>query len=261
MEALAIKYRTLIMGLCVFSWVCFQNLEEKTNTKIMSFHQQLADLTDQISAGPRQITGRTKHLEGAEAKLTIVQNDIKKAKLLADQKQLQLRSAESKLVDLESKLNACKTNREYQTLRDQIAADRMATSVLEGEILEALELIDGIRKTLPVAEAEVASAKKLLADVKSRVNTEAATLDSHVATVKLELDGVERDLPADSRESYQRMIKSKGADAMAAVDGQSCGGCFQQITGNMVAELKMSRVVACRSCGRLLYLPESSSGS
>jgi len=237
------------------------NITAITLRTLHRIHQQLADLTDQISAGPRQITGRTKHLEGAEAKLTIVQNDIKKAKLLADQKQLQLRSAESKLVDLESKLNACKTNREYQTLRDHIAADRMATSVLEGEILEALELIDVIRKTLPVAEAEVASAKKLLADVKSRVNTEAATLDSHVATVKLELDGVERDLPADSRESYQRMIKSKGADAMAAVDGQSCGGCFQQITGNMVAELKMSRVVACRSCGRLLYLPESSSGS
>ena len=48
---------------------------------------------------------------------------------------------------------------------------------------------------------------------------------------------------------------------MAVVEGQSCGGCFQQITGNMVAELKMNKVVSCRSCGRLLYLPESSTAS
>ena len=45
---------------------------------------------------------------------------------------------------------------------------------------------------------------------------------------------------------------------MAPLDGQSCGGCFQQITGNMVSELMLGKIVACRSCGRLLYVPESS---
>jgi predicted nucleic acid-binding Zn-ribbon protein len=41
---------------------------------------------------------------------------------------------------------------------------------------------------------------------------------------------------------------------MAPAEGESCSGCSQQITGNMVAELTQGRVVACRSCGRLLYL-------
>jgi predicted nucleic acid-binding Zn-ribbon protein len=182
---------------------------------------------------------------------------VKKAKLAADQKQLQLRSAEAKILDLEGKLNACKTNREYQTLRDQIAADRMATKVLEDEILEALERIDSIRKTVPAAEAEVAAAKKVLAEVKARVAAETATVEGEIVRVKSELETVERDLPEDARESYRRIVKSKGADAMAAVEAESCGGCCQQITGNMLSELAMGRVVACRSCGRLLYLPES----
>ena len=38
---------------------------------------------------------------------------VKKAKLTADQRQLQLKSAEVKIRDLEGKLNACKTNREH----------------------------------------------------------------------------------------------------------------------------------------------------
>lgn len=58
-------------------------------------HQQLADLHDQLAAGPRQIATRTKHLEAAGEKQTGVLNDIKKAKLLADQKQLQLRLCRS----------------------------------------------------------------------------------------------------------------------------------------------------------------------
>ena len=114
-------------------------------------HTQLSDLRARIAAGPRQIAAHTAQVEAAEAARTGVQEDVKKAKMSADQKQLQLKSAEAKIGDLNGKLNACKTNREYQTLRDQIAADRMATKVLEDEILESLERIDSLKPTVPAA--------------------------------------------------------------------------------------------------------------
>ena len=219
-------------------------------------HRQLADLRDRLAAGPRQLAVRTKQLQVAEAAHAAVQDDIKKAKMAADQKQLQLRSAESKILDLEAKLNACKTNREYQTLRDQIAADKMATKVLEDEILESLERLDAVKTTLAPAEAEIAAVKKALAEAKAKVDGETSSLEAEVARIKADLDAAEHELPADSRETYNRIVKSKGAEGMAAVDGESCGGCYQQVTGNMLAELSMGRVVACRSCGCLLYLPK-----
>jgi len=219
-------------------------------------HRQLADLRDQLAAGPRQIAARTRQLEGAEAAHAAALDEIKKAKMAVDQKQLQLRSSESKILDLEGKLNACKTNREYQTLRDQIAADRMATKVLEDEILEGLERLDAVKTRLPPSEAEIAAAKKALADTKSKVDGETSRLEAEVARIRGDLDAAERELPADSREVYHRIVKGKGADGMAAVEGSSCGGCFQQLTDNMLAELSMGRVVPCRGCGCLLYLPQ-----
>ncbi|MEI8228279.1 MAG: phospholipase [Planctomycetota bacterium] len=217
-------------------------------------HRQLADLRDQLSAGPRQLVARTKQLQAAEATQAAVQDEIKKAKMVVDQKQLQLRSAESKILDLEGKLNACKTNREYQTLRDQVAADKMATTVLEDEILEALERLDTVKNKLAPIDVEIATAKKLLAETQAKVDGESAKLETEVARIKADLDSAEGELPVDSREVYRRIVKSKGAEAMAAVEGESCGGCFQQLTGNMLAELSMGRVVPCRNCGCLLYL-------
>ena len=217
-------------------------------------HRQLADLRDQLSAGPRQLVARTKQLQAAEATQAAVQDEIKKAKMVVDQKQLQLRSAESKILDLEGKLNACKTNREYQTLRDQVAADKMATTVLEDEILEALERLDTVKNKLAPIDVEIATAKRLLAETQSKVDGESAKLETEVARIKADLDAAEGELPVDSREVYRRIVKSKGAEAMAAVEGESCGGCFQQLTGNMLAELSMGRVVPCRNCGCLLYL-------
>ena len=222
-------------------------------------HRQLADLQDQLAAGPRQVAARAKQTQAAEAKKASAQDEVKRAKLVADQKQLQLKSAEAKIHDLEAKLNACKTNREYQTLRDQIAADRMATKVLEDEIIEALERIDGLKPAVPAADAEIAAAKKLLADAEARVREETGRLEGEVTRVRGELQATERELADDVRERYDRVVKQKGADGMAPIEGQSCGGCFQQITGNMLSDMMMGRVLTCRSCGRLLYMPETAS--
>jgi len=222
-------------------------------------HTQLADLRGRIAAGPRQIAAHTAQVTAAEAGRDGVQEDVKKAKMAADQKQLQLKSAEVKIRDLDGKLNACKTNREYQTLTEQIAADRMATKVLEDEILESLERIDTVKKLLPASESAVQSARSLLAEAKARVAGEASQLDSEVQRLSGALEAAEQELPADIRSLYDRAVKHKGEDGLAPLDGESCGGCFRQITGNMYSELLMGKVVMCRSCGRLLYLPEKTS--
>jgi hypothetical protein len=178
-------------------------------------------------------------------------------RLAADRKQLQLKTAEAKLADLEAKLNACKSNKEYQLFRDQIAADRMAGKVLEDEILESLERIDGLKPAVPAAEEAIAAARRKLADEEARVAAEVTQLEAEVARISGDVQATEQDLAEDLREKYQRAVRHKGADGMAAADGRDCGGCHQQITSNQLSELLGGRIVTCRSCGRLLYTPES----
>ena len=222
-------------------------------------HTQLADLGGRIAAGPRLVSARTAVLESAEAAKSAALDAVKKAKLTADQRQLQLKSAEVKIRDLEGKLNACKTNREYQTLSEQIAADKMASKVLEDEILESLERVDESKRAVPQSETAVEAARRQLDETRKTVAAEAGELEGEVRRLRAELETTERDLPADIRVTYDRAVKTKGADGLAALDGESCGGCFHKITGNMHADLLMGRVVPCRSCGRLLYLPERAS--
>jgi predicted nucleic acid-binding Zn-ribbon protein len=222
-------------------------------------HRQLEDLGGRLAAGPRRVAALAAGVRAAESRRDAVKEEVKQARLTADQKQLQLRTAEAKIADLEAKLNACKTNREYQLFRDQIAADRMATRVLEDEILEALERIDGLKPAVPEAEASIGEVQRRLAEEEARVRGEAGQLEAEVARIRGELEEVERELAADLREKYDRVVRHKGADGMAAVDGRSCGGCHQQITTQQFSELLAGRIIACRSCGRLLYTPESGS--
>jgi len=218
-------------------------------------HRQLEDLNGRLAAGPRRLAALAAAVRQAEADRDAAQEQVRQARLTADQKQLQLKTAEGKIADLEGKLNACKTNREYQTLREQIAADQMATKVLEDEILEALERVDALKPVVPAAEQAIEEVRRRLAADEETVRAEAAQLEEEVARLRRELQVQEQELAETLREKYDRVVRHKGPDGMASVDGQSCGGCHQQLTTQMVSDLLAGKIVTCRGCGRLLYTP------
>lgn len=222
-------------------------------------HQQLADLRERLDRGPKQIKARETNLVHLDGELVKAQADVKAAKVHADQKQLLLKTGETKIEDLKRKLNAANSNREYQALREQIAADEMANSVLADEILEALEKVDECQVVIGQAQEKIAKGKAELAKLQQTLRDQAGMMQTDVVRLEAELIEAEKVLPADFRDAYQRVVKSKGSDAMAQVDGESCGGCFQQLTANTMNSLSLSRAIFCQSCGRLLYLPEDRS--
>jgi uncharacterized protein len=220
-------------------------------------HQQLSDLRDRIERGPRQIKARQTTLTQVEDRVTHAHADVKTARIAVDQKHLQLKSGEAKIDDLKGKLNAANNNREYQALKEQIAASEMANSVLADEILEAMEKVDQLKASAAEAETHLARGKEELAKVQQTVKSQQESLLGDLSRVEGNLKEAESRLPADMADLYRRAVKGRGAEAMAPVEGESCGGCYQQLTTNMMSDLMMDRVVvACKSCGRLLYLPE-----
>jgi predicted nucleic acid-binding Zn-ribbon protein len=224
-------------------------------------HRQLSDLRDRKDRGPKQIKAREANLTRLGDELTKMQTDHKAARVRSDQKQLLLKSSEDKIENLKAKLNAAASNREDQALKDQIAADQMAGSVLADEILEAMEKIDELAAVLAEQQGKIAAAKEELAKAQQAVRDQVGQLDSEIGRLEGELRQAEDGLPADFREAYQRVVNSKHEDAMAEVQGEFCGGCYQQLTPNNMAELSMARAIFCRNCGRLIYLPEDRSAA
>jgi predicted nucleic acid-binding Zn-ribbon protein len=222
-------------------------------------HRQLSDLRERRERGPKQIKAREGNLARLAEELTKLQAEHKAARVRSDQKQLLLKSGEEKIEGLKVKLNAAASNREYQALKDQIAADQMAGSVLADEILEAMEKIDELAAHIAEHQKKMDAAKGELAKAQQVVRDQAADLDSELKRLEAELREAESGLPVDFRETYQRLVKSKGEDAMAEAQGEFCGGCYQQLTPNNLSELHMSLAIFCRNCGRLVYRPEDRS--
>jgi predicted nucleic acid-binding Zn-ribbon protein len=224
--------------------------------ELHQIHQRLADLRDRLERGPKQVRAREANVAQLEVKLTEARDRAKQMQMAIDRKQLDLKSGEQKVVDLRVKLNGANSNREYQAFLEQIAAAEMAGSVLSDEILESMEKVDQLGLATKEAEKNLASGKHEMDKARQAVESSAATIRSDITRLEAELLQAEKALPADLKADYERVVRSKGADSLSAAEDGVCIGCGQQITLNMQNELKLSKLVFCRSCGRLLYLPE-----
>src|SRR5262245_23242914 len=219
-------------------------------------HQQLGDLHERRERGPRQVQAHRNNVAKLDQEVRQAHDAVKQSKVAADEKQLQLKTNESKIADLRRKLNEAQSNREYQALLVQIAADEMAKSVLEDEILESLGKIDELQAATGEAEKHLTRAKEELAKVETGIREQAGLIQGDITRLEGELEETEASLRGEFRDIYQRVDKSKGPDGMAKVENDCCGGCFQQIQPNRINQLFMEHAVLCTSCGRLLYLPE-----
>jgi uncharacterized protein len=219
-------------------------------------HRQLTDLRERLDRGPRQIRAAENNVQHREDDAAKAKAEHKSLRMAADHKQLQLKSGEDKVKDLRRKLNAAASNREYQALRDQIAADEMTDSVLTDEILEALEKIDAFQKSVAETDAAVAAARRKTDEIRDEVTAHEPALRADLSKCEAELRAAESALDGDVAELYRRVVRQRGEDALAAVENQCCGGCNQRVPLNLCSQIMLGKPVGCKTCGRLLYLPE-----
>lgn len=219
-------------------------------------HGQLHDLQERLQRGPRQTKIAETAVKKSEGELAAAKDTHRQAKMASDEKHLQLKQREARLHDLQGKLNAANNNKEYQLLKDQIAADRQANSVLADEILESMERIDQLQAAIKVADENLAKTKEEFNKVRKRMEEQQQGLESELARVQGELNAAEALVPETFRDDYLRLARAMGADCMAPIDGESCGGCFTIMSPQVHDLIRRDKPVFCKSCGRLVYLPE-----
>jgi len=225
-------------------------------TVLQTLHRilrQKSDLMDQLERGPKQIQTAKAKVDSAKQGLEDIRGKQKQLRMDADRRQLQLREREQRIVTLEGRMNAAKENREYQTLKEQIAADRQANNVLSDEILELLEQVDEVHTQIDPAVARIKQLEAEAAQVENRVNERLKLVEGDLQRVLVELAEMEQSLSSDFRKDYDRLVSVKGEDAIAEIEGNCCGGCYQVLTPQLLDKLLHHTSVICPSCGRLLY--------
>lgn len=220
-------------------------------------HQQITELQEKQDAGPRRLKITQNRLSATDQRQLDLKEKQTRTRMEIDEKNLTVQEHEARIADLQTKLNTCTTNKEYQSLVEDIGKQKQSASDMEDLILLSLEDLSQQDQGLQDLAGEL---KQLTAEgntIRQEVEAETAKLNQRMDVARVELADAEKALPVDFLQDYQRMADARGEGALAAVDNDCCGGCYQRITHQMINELHLSKPVCCNSCGCLLYLPES----
>ena len=227
-----------------------------TLRELHQLHLRKAELADQLQRGPRQVEARRQFTHRKDMEVEAAREKLLALRKTVDEKNLQLKTNENKIVELKGKLNTASSNREYDVLRSQIDADVMANSVLEDEILEVLEKVDELRAQCGELEQESKRARSEQERVAEEVAAREPKLKLQLDEVGAALSEAERALPHLVSEEYRRLVNAHGARALAAVENNACTECYVGLSPQSRVELNSGKLLFCKSCGRLLYRSE-----
>ena len=225
--------------------------------ELHQLHLKLKEVNDELERGPRLVRARGQFAEKKQVEHEAQKTLITQLRKAVDQKNLQLRTNESKINDLRAKLNAASSNREFDIIKAQIEADTVANSVLEDEVLEILDKVDQAQRTLEEIDEQVAKAKADQATLNKANEAKAPGLLAIAEELNAQIRDHERTLSSEVAATYHRLVKAHGAGALTNVSGNACGSCFVELTRNQQVDLKLGKLLFCRTCGRLMYRDDS----
>jgi len=224
--------------------------------EIHRLRRHAANLKAEIDRIPQLTKLQQAKVARQEDALREAQETLKRLKVSSHEKELQLKTNLQQITKHEDQLNKAGSKKEYDALKVEISSDRKKSQELEDQILEIMGQIEERTAQIPEAEKNVKQAKAEFAEFEKNLQGRAENLGQQLQEAVRTLATVEVGLPPDIRPLYDRQVGARGEDAMAQVQNRTCMACYTEITAQAFNDLMLSQFVLCKSCGRVLYLPE-----
>jgi hypothetical protein len=229
--------------------------------ELHDLHQRISRLREQMERGPRQVEAKKKLLAQRTEAMEKAKLDLKTIKVKGHEKETERKALDSRVNQLQLQVNTAKSNKEYSALvseRDTAIKNR---GLIEDKILEILMKEEEKALEIQTLEADVKRLVQEAAELERATAQQLTEVSAKLNAAEAQLTSSEAALPGDMRDVYHRLVDRRGPDALARAADGTCTGCYTGITPQMQNQLLLGEMVLCKSCGRVLYLEETPSGT
>lgn len=210
-----------------------------------------------IDAVPRILASRSRGSKDAEAYLKGAEVKHRGFKAHLKSLELDLAAREAALSKANVNLMSAKSNQEYSLLIAEIARKREDKSLVETSILEQYEVIKQGEGMVADCKRRLQEALAEYSEFEARAHTDMAEHQMDMTALDVRREALRRGIDAEALKLYDRAYGAHGK-AIVPAEGKTCQGCFSILTPNDNNRLLSGRqIVLCRSCQRILYMPET----
>ena len=223
----------------------------RIHRELMAIHQ----CNEGLERLPRQLKAQQNRVSAAEKAKNDASELLKKSKVEQHQSEVSLKQLNALNEKYLRQQDEAADPKVFTALAHELASTKVKVDETENRILELMTVIDETNAKIPELDKAIAKAKTELATFEAEAASKKADLEGLLAAHKAKLATIEPQVPADHSQAYLRGKKATFQDSLASVVDKTCTACQNNITTQMQNEIENHRFVACKSCGRILYIP------
>jgi len=148
-----------------------------------------------------------------------------------------------------------KKNDEFTALENEIGRYNEQVDELETQELELMEKADKLRIEHKKAEGALAITQSMVDEEIAQLDQRAKEVSSQHEEVSAERTKLAANVNEELLSLYDRLIVSKGGDAIVSAEKSQCHGCHMKVVPATMIKVQAEKEVAqCENCGRILHL-------
>ncbi|BDS08376.1 hypothetical protein NT6N_34160 [Oceaniferula spumae] len=186
----------------------------------------------------------------AKAKLAVQENEVAIKNI-----ELDIGTRKATLTRLKTQQYETKKNDEFTALGNEIERYNEQIDDYETQELELMEKADELRALQKKAEDALAITQGMVDEEIASLGSQLEENNKRLAEVKAERAKLAENIDDDQLSLYDRLMKSKGGDAIVSAEKSQCSGCHMKLVpATMISVQSEKEVTQCENCGRILYL-------
>lgn len=223
---------------------------QKIDSEIYTLSEEKAGKPEEIKSAEASYEAKKTHMQELEQ----VALDLQKKR---KEEELTLGTNEENRKKLQSQLYSLKTNKEYQTMLQEIDGSKADASVIEDRILRLFEENDKFKIEIEKEKGVLEEEEKILNANKKKIDDRVKEIDDRLAQLQAQRKQVTPNIGAKVLVQYERILANRDGLAIVGVGTETCMGCNMQVPPQVINLIKMyNRLITCEVCNRILYVPE-----
>jgi hypothetical protein len=232
--------------------------------KLFKADTALREAQARLDSAARNVRVQERRVTDLAEKLKLAQSKLKEQQVKAGQLDLELKSRDAHIEKLRTQQQTTRNNKEYQAFLVEINTSKADRNKLEDEAMKLLEATEKDQNEVGSMQVQLESEQQKLQTLRQESSDRVGKLHAEVEALQPARDQAAAAVPVKARDAFEKLAERYDGEAMSPVtkpdrrrEEYSCGACNLSLVVNVYNKLhSRDELVACPSCGRLLYIPQ-----